>query len=195
MCHLWAFFNGLLIRVSQHREANRRPAVAWNKQCQAQAAAPARKLCFSITLMHATLSVMLKLRLRLLRISSNQCSFFLQKEPICLGVGPKRAKKAPGNAVSQGGLGHDAFPGAIGRSATLTADRTVRSGVPGMSEARRRLPCRGRTLRGPLRSRRRRNPKCGPIHADKSLRRREYGICRPASRPNFRKSANLAQPS
>ena len=109
--------------------------------------------------------------------------------------GPYAQKKAPGNAVSQGGLGHSTFPGAIGRSATLTADWTVRSGVPGMSEARRQLPCRGQTLRGPLRSRPRRNPKCGPIHADKSLRRREYGICRPASRPNSGDCPNWVQSS
>ena len=51
----------------------------------------------------------------------------------------ERAKKAPGNAVSQGGLGHVTFPGAIGRSATFAVYRTVRSGVPNMSEARRSI--------------------------------------------------------
>jgi len=32
-------------------------------------------------------------------------------------IGPVRAKKAPGKAASQGGGGHDSFPGAIGRDA------------------------------------------------------------------------------
>jgi len=31
------------------------------------------------------------------------------------------AKKAPGKVVSQGGIGHDTFPGAIGRSTIATA--------------------------------------------------------------------------
>ena len=49
------------------------------------------------------------------------------------------AKKAPGNAVSQGGLGHETFPGAIGRSAIPTVDLAVRSGDPSMSEACRHV--------------------------------------------------------
>ncbi len=58
------------------------------------------------------------------------------KRVSCFGRGvprcAERIKKAPGNAVSQGGEGHDAFPGAIGRSPTAAAlDRAaapVRSG-------------------------------------------------------------------
>ena len=107
-----------------------------------------------------------------------------------------RAKKAPGKAASQGGGGHDSFPGAIGRDARRRWPDAVASAL-GCS--RRTPPARSGQweqpdhvlLRPDRRGRRRRSappasvpvavrfvvrrnpargiPRCGPIHADRLL--------------------------
>ena len=82
----------------------------------------------------------------------------------------RQQKKAPGKVVSQGGRGHDTFPGAIGRCARWRS-------AAGMSEARGLHPCKRRTLRGPQES-----PcetsQCRPIHVDWFFTGSRTALCR-----------------